>query len=477
MPAPPRDLEPAVPESFLPDATPHWAARGLSLVVLVVFVVAVIASMLIRLPETVSSPFVLVPAQGVDPVRAARAGTVTAVRIVEGQRLDRGTPVFVIRSTAVGDRAAELRSLETQMTGAEESRINARQRHESQRRADEEEMRRLTVRAAHLREKLIEQRGLRDVREARFTRDVEIQGNDIDITRRELALKRTQHGVARELVERLARLHSQGGISWLEYNHRRLEATKLEVEGQQLERALETSQLKLNQLRTDHQAWQIDWRVAVAGLETELRETEAAMAGLRQTGAARLTEQKETDRRLTEDVARARIRVAALREELESSRGAELTVQAPCAGTVLRLSVNAPGAVVRDGDVLAELACAGGALQAEVRVSPGRAGRIEPGQTVRFLYDAFPYQRHGIKRGTVRWVSPASVQVDDRPVFRVLADLEDRSVRVRGQERPLMAGMGGRADVVIGRRSLISYAFEPIRMLRESLADRPATPR
>jgi hypothetical protein len=36
--------------------------------------------------------------------------------------------------------------------------------------------------------------------------------------------------------------------------------------------------------------------------------------------------------------------------------------------------------------------------------------------------------------------------------------------------------MGGRADIVVGRRSLIAYAFEPIRMLRESLADAPRRP-
>jgi hypothetical protein len=36
--------------------------------------------------------------------------------------------------------------------------------------------------------------------------------------------------------------------------------------------------------------------------------------------------------------------------------------------------------------------------------------------------------------------------------------------------------MGGRADIVIGRRSLISYAFEPIRQLHETLADRAPSP-
>jgi membrane fusion protein, hemolysin D len=460
-------------EPFLEGEPPHWAARGLSLLILVVFVAGVIASVVITLPETVSSPFVLVPGHGADPIRASRGGTVTAVRLAEGQAVTRGAPAFVIRSAVAGDRSAELRSLETQVTGADDSRLNARQRYESQRRADLEEERRLSSRAAHLRDKLAEQRGLRDVREARFKRDLEIQGNEIEITQRELGLKRTQYGVARELADRLEKAHDQGMISWLEYNNRRLEATRLEVEGQQLERSVETARLKLNQLRAEYQTWEIDWRVTGSALESESREVQAALAALRQTTAARAAEQRELERRLTEDTAKTRIRVASLRDELEQTRGAELTVTAPCEGSVLRLAVNAPGAVVQEGDALAEVACAGERLQAEVSVAPSGAGRIKPGLGVRLLYDAFPYQRYGVKHGTVRWVSPASVVVKDRLVFRVLVDLDEHAVRVRDETRALMAGMGGRADVVVGRRSVISYAFEPVRMLRESLSDRP----
>ena len=459
-------------ELFFENEPPHWAARGLSLMVLAVFVAAAVASVAISLPETVSSPFVLVPGHGADPIRASRSGVVAAVRLAEGQTVARGAPAFVIRSSIAGDRSAELRSLETQMTGAEESHLNTRQRYESQRRADEEDERRLRARAANLRDTLAEQRGLREVREARFERDLEIQGNDIEITEREIGFKRNQYAVARELADRMERYHRDGAISWLEYNNRRLDAAKLEVEGQQLERALESSRLKLSQLRAEHQTWAIDWKLNVAALETEAREVQAALAGLRQSMAARRAEQREVERRLKEDAAKTRIRATSLRDELDQTRGAELTVTAPCEGAVLRLAVNAPGAVVQDGDVLAELACAGETLQAEVSVAPAGTGRIQPGQLVRLLYDAFPYQRYGIRHGTVRWVSPASVTVKDRPVFRVLVDLEEQAVRVKGENRALMAGMGGRADVVVGRRSLVSYAFEPIRMLRESLADR-----
>jgi hypothetical protein len=36
-----------------------------------------------------------------------------------------------------------------------------------------------------------------------------------------------------------------------------------------------------------------------------------------------------------------------------------------------------------------------------------------------------------------------------------------------------MAGMGGQSEVVVGRRSLPEYAFEPLRRLKESMAEPP----
>jgi membrane fusion protein len=132
--------------------------------------------------------------------------------------------------------------------------------------------------------------------------------------------------------------------------------------------------------------------------------------------------------------------------------------------------IKAPGAVVQEGDLLGELACSGERLQADVHVPQSGIGLIKLDQRVKLLYDAFPYQRYGVRYGTVRWVSPASVAVKDQPVFRVLVDLQDDAVTVRGQRRALLAGMGGMADIVVGKRSLLSFAFEPIRQLKENFA-------
>jgi multidrug efflux pump subunit AcrA (membrane-fusion protein) len=458
---------------FFEGEPPHWAARGLAWVLILVFGAAAVASVVIRVPETISSSLVLVPTRGTDPIRASHGGVVAAVRVREGQAAMQGEAAFTIRSSSVGDRSAELGALDTQLAGVDDSRSNARQRYDSQRGADEEEAARLGRRALHLARKLDEQRALRSVRQTRYRRDVEIQQNEIDIMQKEIEVRRTQHGLARELADRMERFNRDGTISWLEYNSRRLEATKLAGELHQLDRMLENTRLKLSQLQAEHESWEIDWKLAVGDLESENREIQGSREKLRQAAAARDAEFHELDRRFAEDSAKARIRAAALREDLAASHGGELTVGTPCSGTVLRLHVKAAGAVVHEGDVLADLACAGERLQAELSVPPSGVGRIKAGQAVKLFYDAFPFQRYGVRYGTVRWVSPASVTVKDQPVFRVLADVDSDTIQVRREPRRLLAGMGGRADVVVGRRSLLSYAFEPIRQLKETLAERP----
>ena len=110
---------------------------------------------------------------------------------------------------------------------------------------------------------------------------------------------------------------------------------------------------------------------------------------------------------------------------------------------------------------------------AELTLPRSGVSRLRPGLGAKVLYDAFPYQRHGVRHGTVQWVSPASVTTDGPATFRAHVEIADTAIRVDGEPRPLMAGMTGQAEVVVGRRALITYAFEPLRQLRENLAGVP----
>jgi membrane fusion protein len=399
----------SVAPPYLDAEPPPWAARGLASILLILFAVAAIASILVHVPETVTTAFVLTPVRGTDPVRAFKGGIVTDVRTSDARAIGAGEVMFVIASPPVGDRASEWQSLKAQLDGADARLANTRARYGSEQKARIEEEAAQKGRLQSL--------------------DRTIQKNTEEL------------GIAGELAERQKRTYEEGVSSWMDLARLRLEINRLEVEAEQAKAERENTRRTIDRLQHESQAKQSEFQ--------------------------------EAERSLEEETAKARIRKAILDKEVVQT-GSELTVAAPCAGSVLKLHVQSAGTTVREGDLLAEVACSGEKLQAELSLPQDGIALVRVGQPVKLLYDAFPYQRYGVRLATVSWVSPASVAEKNGNAFRVFADLKDDTVLVRGQKRPVAAGMGGRARVIVGRRSLVSYAFEPLRQLKESLTGAPA---
>lgn len=106
---------------------------------------------------------------------------------------------------------------------------------------------------------------------------------------------------------------------------------------------------------------------------------------------------------------------------------------------------------------------------------PTRAiGFVRPGQKVRLLYEAFPFQRFGTYSGHVVSVSKtilsetevaAPVQLREA-AYKVIATLDRPDVDANGQKIPLQAGMLLRADILLERRELVRWLLDPILNVR-----------
>ena len=394
---------------FLDSAPPAWAARALATVLLALFALGVVALVTVRVPESVSAPFVVVAQSGADPVRTLHDGTVTGVLVRESDKVAAGATLFTIGSEQVGDRSAERDSLGTSLSGGQARLGNERVKFENQRRADEQERARLDER----------QRTLRT----------------------QLALKEQQLTLTREVLARQKRSFDEGLISFLEVSKPQLDVDRLGVD--------------------------------VEATRAEIAEAASLDARLRFEMVSHKAAFDELARSVEEELARARVRKGLL--DREGRDGNALTVSTECAGTITKLLVRNAGTVVAESDVLAEMVCDNDTLQAELLVPQRGMALVTAGQPVKLQYDAFPYQRYGVRYATVRWISPTSSGQGDAAAFRVLADIDEQRVRIGGAEKAVLPGMGGRAAVITGRRSLLSYAFEPLRQMREAMArGRPA---
>ncbi len=113
-------------------------------------------------------------------------------------------------------------------------------------------------------------------------------------------------------------------------------------------------------------------------------------------------------------------------------------------------------------------------LQAQLFVPTRAIGFVHPGQKVRILYEAFPYQEFGTYSGRVNEVSQtiltkadASGPIDlKEPAYRVTASLDRTDIDVYGKHLPLQADMLLRADIILEKRSLISWLLDPLLRVR-----------
>lgn len=399
---------------FLQHAPPAWAARSLAWVLLATFAAGVLALVLVQVPETIAAPFVLVPEHGADPVRTLHDGIVTSVRVADAQMVESGAILFTIGSELIGDRTAEGAALGASLTGGERRLANERQKYENERHAEDQEIGRLQQ---HL--------------EALASQTVR---------------KERQVEIAREIARRQDRSHAEGLTSWIEASKPRIEVERLAIE--------------------------------LDGTRAEAVETRAAIARLRFEMASRRAAFNEIARSVREELDRAQTRKGMLDGEA-AREGNALTVAAPCGGTIVTLVVKNAGAVVRSSDVLAEIACREERLQAELMVPQRGLALLRAGQLVKLRYEAFPYQRFGVRYATLRWISPTASLPPTGNVggaFRAIARLDEQTPRIGGQPLAVLPGMKGQASIVVGRRTLASYAMEPLRTIREAVSsERPAS--
>ncbi|MGC2077071.1 MAG: HlyD family efflux transporter periplasmic adaptor subunit [Xanthobacteraceae bacterium] len=162
--------------------------------------------------------------------------------------------------------------------------------------------------------------------------------------------------------------------------------------------------------------------------------------------------------------------------EIEGRR--RYIVRAPIAGRVTSVLASV-GGTIDTRTPLMSIVPTDSHFEADLFVPARAIGFVAPGQTVRLLYDAFPFQRFGSYHGTVESVAttmlgpaemPAPVAGLKNPAYRVKVALERQTVDAFGHEVPLQPDMTLRADIILERRSFMEWLLEPLLSVRHRLS-------
>ncbi len=285
-------------------------------------------------------------------------------------------------------------------------------------------------------------------------------------------------------------LLTQSQVAALDRRLQALEAERAQVDKElalQQQRLLlaQQAQARLESLRNEHfisDAQVLAKKEDLLGLQAQLQALERQRSTLSRDRA-----QLEGERRSLPLLARSalgnieRDLATLTRESAEQDSERRLIVRAPQDG-VLSAVLAEPGQSVAPASALANLVPQGAVLQAQLYAPSSAVGFVRPGQTVRLRLEAFPYQKFGQLEGRVVQVSRTPLAASElaaqtlagvapgRPgeaMFRITVGLVDGQAGRWPQ--PLVAGMRLQADVLLERRRLIEWLFEPLFGLQRRL--------
>ncbi len=156
--------------------------------------------------------------------------------------------------------------------------------------------------------------------------------------------------------------------------------------------------------------------------------------------------------------------------QVEADRAAVL--RAPQSGRVSAVLVTA-GQPVSTGQALLAIVPSGSPLEAQLLIPSHAAGFVRPGQRVAIRYAAYAYQKFGLQVGTVQQVTQNALtqaevgallggQVPPEALYRVRVRLDRQHVMAYGRQQALKPGMALEADLLLDRRRLLEWVFEPL---------------
>jgi adhesin transport system membrane fusion protein len=426
---------------FLPDAEGvvergHSPAAGLLILTIAAVFGGLLAwSALTEIEQIVQANGEVEPAGRVKIVNHPDGGRIAEVDVVEGQRVAAGDPLVTFDPELIRTELAELTG-RLQVKSAEVARLEAE--------ADGHEMVVDSELAAARPGLVEEQRTLLETRRQAYAsraealaQEVAQRRNDLASNAAELVRLRDSRALLSEQLDAVKGLAEKGL-----YPRLRLVA----LEGQ-------LSDLAGNIHKTEAQRG-----AAQAALAEAASRRDGIAREWRSSVLADLSDARAERDRLSQ----AQRRQAAMLRNL--------VVRAPVAGIVQDLGVTTPGQSVGSNQPLMKLVPTSGGLVIEARVANRDIGHVRLGQQAKVKVQAYDFVRYGTLAGTVeRIAADATVDPKTGTLTYGITVRTDRAELGRGEDRfSVVPGMAVEVDLLVGKRTILSYLTDRIFRLKES---------
>lgn len=420
-----KDLE----HEFLPDALeikespPSPAGRIIIWGICTILTLALIWSFLARIDEVAVAQGKLVPAGQIKIIQPAFDGVVVAINVVEGQEVKAGQLLV---------------ELDPMMARAEYEKIDESLNIAKAERAlldDELNGRPMSIAESKLPRVLIDMyanlrraRDLQyDAKRQSYAHAAEEAKNayegaqwNLQDANKQLAITQTEEQDIRNLV-------NEGGISRMEYNRKKSQMLTQEKD-------IQTQRENMEQQHERYLGAQKNYELAAyehnAELLNAIAEKEKQIVDL--TGQYLKAKQTLVMTRLT----------------------------APVNGKIQGLTVTTIGGVVKPAEAIMSIVPENMPLIIEALAENKDIGFVHAGCSAEIKFDTYPFQRYGVAKGKVIYVSPDAIEDEKRgPIYKIKVELDMKNLPKTIQIYP---GMSGTVEIKTGSKRVIDFFLDPL---------------
>lgn len=133
-------------------------------------------------------------------------------------------------------------------------------------------------------------------------------------------------------------------------------------------------------------------------------------------------------------------------------------ITAPVNGYINSIAVNNIGETVTSAQQVATIVPADSSIEMVCYVKNMDIADIEIGMEAEIKLEAYPYNKYGTVKGTVKYISPSSFNSEQLgSVYLVKLELDDSNDNI-----DIMSGLSGSVEVKIGKQSVMRYFLDPI---------------
>jgi hemolysin D len=233
------------------------------------------------------------------------------------------------------------------------------------------------------------------------------------------------------------------------------------------------AQLRLKEQQSRYQNFIHQAQSDISQAQLRLKEQQSAYQSLIQTGKLAMLKTQEQLKDLQTQITTQQAEIAQTKTQIQSLKFQleQRALRAPVSGTIFQLPIQKAGAVVQPSQMVAEIAPQGTPLVLKAQMATSESGLLREGMSVKIKFDAYPFQDYGIVEGRLSKIAPSSKVTETSQgqiaTYDLVISLNKTCISFANQCIALTPGQTATAEVIVRQRRIVDFLFDPFKQLQQ----------